>query len=164
MTVATIRSSVMMDRTLWKLYDAKSWLLNQAGYKSNVKFVQFKEYGTAQDETKDTALGFMRYYLTERMDALLHLIGSGEVPTLPSPPETTTTEISLTETTKETTSLTEHTTDTATPTDTSSFTEEPMDCVSGVDLLVGVFVTVLILIFLVITVILIVIFKKKKSK
>lgn len=157
MTVAEIRASVMMDRTRWKLYDANSWLLTAAGRRSSVKFVQFKEYGTAQDSTNDTALGFLRYYLTERMEALLHLIGSGEVPTPPTPPETTTTEISLTE-------MTEQTTATATQTDDSTFPEEPMNCGVGyIDLFIGVFIAVLVLILSAIVVILIVIFKKKKQ-
>lgn len=161
MTVATIHPSVMMDRTRWMLYDAKSWLLNQSGYKSNVKFVQFKEYGTPQDETKDTALGFLRYYLTARMDALLDLIGSGEVPTLPPPPETTETEISLTEMTKETTVFSEQTADTVVQTEDTSVSEKPMDC-GRIDLFVGVFIAVSVLIVSAILVILISIFKNKK--
>lgn len=101
-TVETIRSSVMMERTRWKYYDSNSWLLNAAGYKSNVKFMQFAEYGTAHDEQRNTALGFMRYYLITRMEKLLSLIGNGEVPTPPPETETTETEISLTEKTEET--------------------------------------------------------------
>lgn len=75
--VEAISDAVLMDRTRWKLYDADSWLLSASGRKSSVKFVQFEEYGIAQDTRRDTALGFFRYYLSERADALLLLIGSG---------------------------------------------------------------------------------------
>ena len=162
MTVATIRDSVMMDRTRWKLYDANAWLLNAAGYKSNVKFVQFKEYGTAQDHTKDTALGFLRYYLTERLDALLYLIGRGEVPTPPAPPETTETAISLTEEPELTSSQTEEATTTAD--EASGYPEEPMNCGGGyVDLFVGIAVAAFVVIAIAIVVVLSVISKKKKQ-
>lgn len=115
-TVDTILPSVTMDRTRWKLYDANAWLLNQAGRKSSVKFVQFKEYGTAHDETQNTALGFMRYYLTSRMDALLSLIGSGEVPT---PPETTDTSETVQTSVETSVSMTD-----TTQTETSDSTEQ----------------------------------------
>ncbi|MBQ3489887.1 MAG: CotH kinase family protein [Clostridia bacterium] len=87
----TIGESVVMDRTRWKSYDSNSWLLTQTGSKSSVKFVHFKEYGTPQDDTKDTALGFLRYYLSARSEALLDSIGK-EVPVPPplTPPEQTT--------------------------------------------------------------------------
>ncbi len=74
-SVEKIRPSVMMDRTLWKLYDSNSWLLSSSGYKSSVKFVQFADYGTANDTSQETALGFMRYYLSSRSTALLNSIG-----------------------------------------------------------------------------------------
>ncbi|MBQ8497096.1 MAG: CotH kinase family protein [Clostridia bacterium] len=164
-TVDMLLPSVTMDRTRWKLYDADSWLLNQAGRKSSVKFVQFKEYGTAHDETKDTALGFMRYYLTSRMDALLHLIGSGEVPTPPEITETSGTSDTI-QTTE--TQLSEHTSTSGTETvntteqtETSESLEEPMDC-GGIFSVVYIFVTVLVLIAAVVIVILIFVIKKKK--
>jgi hypothetical protein len=86
-SVEEIRAGVMMDRTRWKLYDSDSWLLNRLGYKSSVKFVQFADYGTPSDTTKDTALGFMRYYLSARAEALLSSIGTAEVPPPITPPE-----------------------------------------------------------------------------
>lgn len=76
-SVDEIYSSVMMDRTRWKMYDNDSWLLTSGGYrKSSVKFVWFAEYGTADDTSQETALGFMRYYLSLRADALLTSIGT----------------------------------------------------------------------------------------
>ena len=74
--VDMIYDAVMMDRTRWKLYDANAWLLTSSKSKSSVKFVQFENYGTAQDTDVNTALGFFRYYLSERADALLSLIGN----------------------------------------------------------------------------------------
>ena len=94
--VEMIHDAVMMDRTRWKLYDANSWLLNYSGSKSSVKFIQFANYGTAQDTERNTALGFFRYYLSERADALLSLIGSGTyIP--PAEESTEVTEIQTTE-------------------------------------------------------------------
>ena len=114
-----ITSSVMMDRTLWKLYDSNSWLLLASGVKTSVKFVHFKEYGTAQDDTDKTALGFLRYYLSSRAEALLTVIGAGEyIP--PSTPETETTTAAPA--TGETTAS-QTTTDFDTPQNTSTPTE-----------------------------------------
>jgi hypothetical protein len=93
-SVEEIRAGVMMDRTRWKLYDSDSWLLNRLGYKSSVKFVQFADYGTPSDTTKDTALGFMRYYLSARAEALLSSIGTAEVPPPITPPEESSTSSS----------------------------------------------------------------------
>ncbi len=102
----TIGESVVMDRTRWKSYDSNSWLLTQWGSKSSVKFIHFEKYGTASDNTKDTALGFLRYYLSARSEALLHSIGK-EVPVPPplTPPEQTT------EQTEQTTVSSEQTTE-----------------------------------------------------
>ena len=86
-SVSEIREGVTMDRTRWKLYDGDSWLLSQYGYKSSVKFIQFESYGTPTDTTKDTALGFMRYYLSARAEALLSSIGTAEAPPPITPPE-----------------------------------------------------------------------------
>lgn len=86
-SVEEIRAGVMMDRTRWKLYDGDSWLLTRLGYKSSVKFVQFADYGTPSDTTKDTALGFMRYYLSARAEALLSSIGTAQTPPPITPPE-----------------------------------------------------------------------------
>ena len=104
-TVAEIRSGVIMDRTRWKLYDSNSWLLSQYGYKSSVKFIQFVSYGTPSDETQDTALGFMRYYLSARAEALLSSIGNAEA-TLPitPPAESSSSSSSASQTTQTTTS------------------------------------------------------------
>ena len=90
-TVEQISEGVSMERTRWKFYDSNSWLLTQGGGKSSVKFIEFEEYGTPQDNTKDTALGFLRYYLSSRADALLLSIGQKveEEPPIP-PPEGTT--------------------------------------------------------------------------
>ena len=74
--VAEIGEGVVMERTRWKFYDHDSWLLNASGYKvNNVKFIEFTEYGTPQDNTQNTALGFLRYYLSSRADALMLSIG-----------------------------------------------------------------------------------------
>jgi hypothetical protein len=43
--------------------------------KSSVKFVQFTEYGKWNDAENTTALGFMRYYLSSRAEALKESIG-----------------------------------------------------------------------------------------
>ncbi len=86
-SVDEIRSGVAMDRTRWKLYDSESWLLNQRGYKSSVKFVQFENYGEPDGQTRDTALGFMRYFLSARADVLRFSIGKAEVPPPITPPE-----------------------------------------------------------------------------
>ncbi len=94
-SVDLLEDAVAMDRIRWKLYDGNNWLLNSAGRKSSVKFVQFKEYGTAYDDTQDTALGFMRYYLSSRVEALLMLIGNGETQI---PEETSTTTLPMTTT------------------------------------------------------------------
>jgi hypothetical protein len=70
-----IYSSVMMDRTRWEMYDSERWLLNSYGRKVSVKFVQFTEYGKWNDAENTTALGFMRYYLSARAEALKESIG-----------------------------------------------------------------------------------------
>ena len=135
-----------------------------------MKFVHFTEYGTIRDTSRNTALGFLRYYLTERMDALVTLIGSGEIPTPPFYPETTTTEISLTGGTGQIPIVTEQTTDTIqnAVTDISNdttepiSTEEPMDGTSFPALLSGIFIAVFLLTVLSAVIILILVFKKKK--
>ena len=86
-SVREIRAGVAMDRTRWKLYDENSWLLSYGGYKTSVKFVQFEHYGAPDDITKDTALGFMRYFLSARAEALLSSIGVAETPPPIMPPE-----------------------------------------------------------------------------
>jgi len=86
-SVSVIREGGAMDRTRWKLYDSDSWLLSQYGNKSSVKFVQFDSYGSPDDETRDTALGFMRYFLSARADALRTSIGTADVPPPITPPE-----------------------------------------------------------------------------
>ncbi len=100
-TVDEIASAVVMDRTRWELYDPNRWLLNSGGRKVSVKFVQFAEYGTALDRDDSTALGFLRYYLTERAEALLVSLGGGALPSLPemtsSMPTEQTTQSSETE-------------------------------------------------------------------
>ena len=75
-TSESIRAGVMMDRTRWKMYDANSWLLNRYGMKSSVKFVQFVEYGRYDDDATNTALGFLRYYLSTRAEMLKKSIGT----------------------------------------------------------------------------------------
>ena len=82
-----IYASVMMDRTRWEMYDSSRWLLNSYGMKSSVKFVQFEKYGEWDDTDKTTALGFMRYYLSNRAEALKESIGKV---TAEKPPENTT--------------------------------------------------------------------------
>ena len=81
-----IYPSVMMDRTRWEMYDSERWLLNSAGHKTGVKFVWFAEYGTASDTENDTALGFLRYYLSARAEALKASIGKATA----EPPQNTT--------------------------------------------------------------------------
>jgi hypothetical protein len=83
-----ISASVTMDRTRWEMYDSDRWLLNYAGRKSSVKFVQFSEYGNHDDTTDKTALGFMRYYLSARAQALKSSIGTV---TAEKPPQQNTT-------------------------------------------------------------------------
>jgi len=74
-TSEEIYASALMDRTRWEMYDSERWLLNAYGNKSGVKFVQFADYGKHDDADKTTALGFMRYYLSERAEALRESIG-----------------------------------------------------------------------------------------
>ncbi len=116
-----IEPSVMMDRTLWKLYDNDSWLLNAAGRKSSVKFVWFETYGAADDTRTDTALGFLRYYLSSRAEALLSSIGApAEHPPIETSATTTvtTTTLAATNDTSGTTAIT-GATDTTTETNES---------------------------------------------
>lgn len=114
-SVAEIRSGVAMDRTRWKLYDSDSWLLSQWGGKSSVKFVQFEDYGTPEDKTKDTALGFMRRFLFARSNALIFSIGKGEIPPEITPPEESTSDTTGTTDTMNTANIPEQTTDTKAP-------------------------------------------------
>jgi len=74
-TSEKIRASVMMDRNRWEMYDSDRWLLSSYGTKVGVKFVQFKEYGSWDDTDKTTALGFMRYFLSARAEALTESLG-----------------------------------------------------------------------------------------
>lgn len=135
-SVEEIEDAVMMDRTRWKLYDSAKWLLNSGRGKVSVKFVQFKDYGDPNVEDKTTALGFMRYYIMNRIEALVSLIGSGEAPIVEET-TTSTTLPAVTETTMEskTETTTEITAETTTATasveittaeDTSA--EETPDC------------------------------------
>ncbi len=153
-SVAQILPSVMMDRTRWKLYDANSWLLNAAGRKSNVKFVHFTEYGSIRDESKHTALGFLRYYLTERMDALVTLIGNGEIPqktetarTEPSPTEIITLQTETNDSSA--TNPTEDSSSQATATE-----ENPINITILVIITIGIFVGIGVILLVI---------KKKKS-
>lgn len=120
-----IRDGVMMDRTRWKLYDSNSWLLSQYGYKSSVKFIQFADYGTPADTTQDTALGFMRYYLTARAEALLSSIGTAETPPPITPPEESSSSGSSAQTTTPT--LSSDTESSATDTDEQTTGSEQPD-------------------------------------
>lgn len=102
-----ITPSVMMDRTRWKLYDRDSWLLAS----TRVKFVQFEEYGTASDRTQETALGFMRYYLSSRSTALLDSIGAAPKADPPENTQNTTVLPEVTTTGAETTGAEAQTSD-----------------------------------------------------
>ncbi len=87
--IKEIYPSVMMDRVRWKIYDRNAWLLNSAGHKSSVKFVWFETYGTADDTGNDTAIGFLRGYLSSRAEALKNSIGTTTA-TSPSESDSTT--------------------------------------------------------------------------
>jgi hypothetical protein len=108
----SIRDSVMMDRTRWEMYNSDRWLLNKYESKSNVKFVWFAEYGAYNDSVQTTALGFMRYYLSSRAEALKLSIGTvGIDPPTPggttAPTQTTTSsKVTSSTTTKPTTGKT----------------------------------------------------------
>ena len=122
-TVEDISDAVAMDRTLWKLYSDSSWLLNSNGRKQSVKFVQFEDYGTPMDNRQDTAVGFMRYYLSARVQDLVALIGHSVAPTPKEPtPQETTTDLPVTQET--TTVQTEQTIETAQSTNESSEVEQ----------------------------------------
>ena len=123
-TVEEIEEAVMMDRTRWKLYDSAKWLLNSGRGKVSVKFVQFKDYGDPNVEDKTTALGFMRYYIMNRIEALVSLIGSGEAPIVEE--ETTTTMTTTLPTEEQTTaqSATETTTEITVQTTTATASAE----------------------------------------
>ena len=97
-----IYSSVMMDRTRWEMYDSDRWLLDRYGEKSKVKFVWFAEYGAYDDTENDTALGFLRYYLSARAEALKTSIGK----TTAEPPQNTSGTTASTAGTGETTPTT----------------------------------------------------------
>lgn len=135
-SVEEIEEAVMMDRTRWKLYDSSKWLLNSGRGKVSVKFVQFKDYGDPNVEDKTTALGFMRYFIMDRIEALVSLIGSGEAPIVEET-TTSTTLPAVTETTTEskTETTTEITAETTTATASAEITtaeeasaEETPDC------------------------------------
>jgi hypothetical protein len=102
----------MMDRTRWEMYNSNRWLLNKYGSKSSVKFVWFAEYGAYNDSVQTTALGFMRYYLSSRAEALKLSIGTvGIDPPTPggttAPTQTTTSsKVTSSTTTKPTTGKT----------------------------------------------------------
>lgn len=103
-TSEMISDSIAMDRIRWNIYDPAAWVLNASGTgKVSTKFVHFRVYGSGTDKMPSTALGYLRYFLSERADALLLSIGGGVVPT-PKPEETTTpaatTESSCEETTQ----------------------------------------------------------------
>ena len=100
-TSEKIYSSVMMDRTRWEMYDADRWLLSSWGMKSSVKFVQFSEYGKWNDTEKTTALGFMRYYLSARAEALKESIGKVTAEKPPAQTTATTAATSVTTVTTE---------------------------------------------------------------
>ena len=99
-----IYDSVIMERTRWEMYNSSRWLLNSYGNKSSVKFVQFADYGKYDDTTQTTALGFMRYYLSERAEALKDSIGKASEK--PSGDNQTTTPGATTGTTSTTASTT----------------------------------------------------------
>lgn len=92
-TSERISESVAMDRIRWKSYDPASWVLNTNGTaKVSTKFVHFRVYGSGTDFIPSTALGYLRYFLSERADALLLSIGGGVIPT-PIPEESTSSPI-----------------------------------------------------------------------
>ena len=167
--VAEIGEGVVMERTRWKFYDHDSWLLNASGYKvNNVKFIEFAEYGTPQDNTQNTALGFLRYYLSSRADALLLSIGQKvtEEPPVQPPEESSTssseqstaqsTQNSVTESSQENT---ESLSDSAEQT-TGENAATPSDEASSVFALIAVFGAI----FVILGVSLIFIFTKKRTR
>ena len=88
-TSEMISDSIAMDRIRWNIYDPATWVLNASGTsKVSTKFVHFRVYGSGMDKMPSTALGYLRYFLSERADALLLSIGGGVIPT-PKPEETT---------------------------------------------------------------------------
>jgi carbohydrate-binding DOMON domain-containing protein len=119
--------------------------------------VHFTEYGTIRDETKDTALGFLRYYLTERMDALVISIGHGEIPQN-NTPETTETSVTAWTTTEVITLQTE--------TNTSFVTEQTDDSTSSTPIAVenqpNIAMIALIAVSILVVIGIVFILKKKK--
>lgn len=122
-----LTDAVTMDRTRWTMCDPNGWLLNAAGRKTSVKFVQFAEYGTARDEDQTTALGFLRYYLSTRAEALLDSLGGGTLPPVTQTTESTSlvTTVSATpQTTEETSTPSEPLQTTALSTDTTDSADD----------------------------------------
>jgi hypothetical protein len=115
-TSEKIYSSVMMDRTRWEMYDSSRWLLTSSGFKSSVKFIHFTEYGkwndsfTAYNKFDDakntTALGFMRYYLSARAEALKPILGKAAAEEPPVNTTGTTATTTQTQNTTQNTSAT----------------------------------------------------------
>lgn len=125
-TSEKIRASVMMDRTRWEMYDSNRWLLNSWGRKVSVKFVQFEEYGSWNDTDKTTALGFMRYFLSARAEALTESLGKVTVENPPSGTTGTTATMGATSSTGATA-----TAGTQTTTDTKGTIDGPIAPVTG---------------------------------
>jgi hypothetical protein len=106
----------MMDRTRWEMYDSSRWLLTSSGFKSSVKFIHFTEYGkwndsfTAYNKFDDakntTALGFMRYYLSARAEALKPILGKAAAEEPPVNTTGTTATTTQTQNTTQNTSAT----------------------------------------------------------
>ena len=130
-TVETLSESIVMERTRWAFYDPNGWLLSQYGSKvNNVKFIEFAQYGTPYDDTKETALGFLRYYLSSRAEALLLSIGQKveEKPSVP-PPESSTsssTQQSTSISTQQSTSTAQSTSNSMQQTTTAQPTDDSM--------------------------------------
>ncbi len=118
-TYETIHDSVLMDRARWDIPNPSRWVLSSSGYKNGTKFVHFVDFGAPFDDEPTTAMGYLRWFLAKRAEALLQSIGSGELPDEP-------TEMTEETTTVETTSA-EMTSVEATTPDSTETTVESTD-------------------------------------
>ncbi len=155
----TLSTAVEMDRIRWKLYDSTSWVLNANGSgKVSTKFVHFSDYGDGMDEKPSTALGYLRWFLSERAESLVFSIGGG---TLPPVPEQTTTESTVPTETTHSTQTSETNTESSTELNTDMTETNPSPTPQNTNL---PFIVPIVLTVIAVGVILIFILRNKKKR
>ena len=154
-TAKEISASVAMDRIRWETYDSDRWVLSSGGYrKVSTKFVHFPEWGSGLDNEPTTCLGYLRSFLSKRVDSLLVSIGKGKI----DPPDDKTTENVVTTASSELpkTDVTVESSD-----NTSAVVTTP-DNTKG-KFTVGSAIVIAVLVIIVLTSVLFVISKKRKN-